>query len=183
MQQAHKHSALWEGASSGWSAGFVGLERWAADCQGPCYWPDLSTIPQGSSSSAHHQQHSFLVCALSCLCVFMDSLNKTVTFLCLSPPCNETPKTAEAVMLALIWFIAALWSSSALLLVSPTKVGSAQSRTYGAYKHSCWSGNSLCTNTSELRLDWISILALFPLPFGWVGLSAVWVFVCGSTDT
>lgn len=126
--------------------------------------------PQGSSSSAHHPTALLSsVCAFVFVRVYGHSQQKPQHVSACQPPRNETPKTVEAVMLALTWFIAALWSSSALLLLSPTTAGSAQSRTYGAYKHSCWSGNSLSTTTSERRLHTISSLALFPLTFGWVG--------------
>lgn len=42
----------------GWSDGFIGRESKGADRQGPCYWPDLSTIPRVSSSSDCHNHCS-----------------------------------------------------------------------------------------------------------------------------
>lgn len=93
----------------GWSDGFIGQESKGADRQGPCYWPDLSTFPRVSSSSAHQRHHSrsaspfetqkcvYSVCL--CPCGWLDGPIIILTSRHFPPVThlNEAPKTVVAV--------------------------------------------------------------------------------------
>lgn len=77
-QSAVRAGSMMAESLKGWSDGFIGQESkgGGADRQGPCYWPDLSTFPRVSSSSAHQRHRSRSVplfeeqkACLWCLCL------------------------------------------------------------------------------------------------------------------